>query len=238
MAEGAPARRRIGIFFKSPVAGRVKTRLCPPLTPDEAATLYAAFLADTLALCRRVPGAEVTLFHAGDSPTPDPRTGLPGAADLPCLPQRGEDLGARMADALDRLRDEADGPVRALLVGTDHPDLPVAHLEAAFAALATHDLVLGPATDGGYYLVGLSRPAPGLFEGVAWSTEVVYRQQVERAERLGLSRAELPPWHDVDTPADLAALRARLADPVAAGGGGPEIAPETRRALMALASLK
>lgn len=233
--EGVPARRRIGIFFKSPVAGRVKTRLCPPLDPAEAAMLYAAFLADTLSLCRGVAGAEITLFHAGESPTADPREALPGAAGLPWLPQAGDDLGARMAAALHTLLADGPGPVRALLVGTDHPDLPAGRIEAAFAALERNDLVLGPTSDGGYYLVGLSRPIPGLFDGIAWSTEVVYLQQVERAAALGVTRATLPAWQDVDTPDDLAELRQRL---TLSASLNPEIAASTRRALNSLASLK
>lgn len=235
MTEGASARRRIGIFFKSPVAGRVKTRLCPPLTPAEAATLYAAFLADTIALCRNVAGAEITLFHAGESPTADPREGVPGAGDLPWRTQAGDDLGARMAAALEALLADGPDPVRALLVGTDHPDLPAGRIEAAFVALERSDLVLGPTSDGGYYLVGLSRPVPGLFEGIAWSTEVVYRQQVERAGTLGVTRATLPAWQDVDTPDDLVELRRRL---IATASIIPENAPSTRRALNSLASLK
>lgn len=234
MPVGVAAHHRIGIFFKSPRPGEVKTRLVPPLTPVEAAELYRAFVSDTLALCRRVPGADLTLFHAGGSGEADPRDEIDGAAGLRCLPQQGVNLGMRMAGALDHLLADASAPVRALLIGTDSPDLPPDYIAQGFEDLERSDLVLGPAGDGGYYLVALKRPVPGLFEEIAWSTEAVYKQQVERAKGLGLGVAELPPWHDVDTIEDLNALRGRLAT----GAVAEKTASSTRRMLTKLASLK
>lgn len=226
----APARR-LGIFFKAPVAGVVKTRLTPPLTPEQAAELYAAFLSDTVRLCRRLSQVELTLFQApeGAGASSD------GARqfELPVRNQVGVGLGERMSNALSQLL--AMPPALAVVIGSDTPDLPPALVSEAFELLARHDLVLGPSTDGGYYLIGLSRPVPGLLHEIAWSTESVYQQQVARADQLGIRWCALPAWHDVDTPADLAALQLRLAQE---GIGADISAPETRRIVNMLASVK
>jgi len=142
--------------------------------------------------------------------------------------QRGADLGARMAHLAAELL--ADGHRAALLIGSDLPTLPAAHLTEASRALApgAADLVLGPAEDGGYYLIGLARPAPALFEGIAWSTAGVLEATRARARGLGLREHLLPPWYDVDTPADLDRLRRDLGTP----GAG---AWRTRRWLAAFA---
>lgn len=129
--------------------------------------------------------------------------------DVPVRRQRGADLGARMAGALEDAF--GGGAGRALIVGTDHPTLPPERLDRAFRLLASTDLVLGPSDDGGYYAIGLRRSAwPAarrLFRDVPWSTERVLGVTRSRAEGLGLSRRELPPWYDVDRPEDLERLR-------------------------------
>ncbi len=196
------------IFAKAPVPGQVKTRLCPPLTPDEAATLHGSFVLDTLERTKTAVG----------------RWKLPLRRYLACAPsstlvffrimeerqgvilidQEGADLGARMSRAFDRLF--GAGCRTVLLVGTDVPSLPLDHYRQALLALETHDCVLGPAVDGGYYLIGLTAPAPGLFEQIPWSTADVLRLTRANADRLGLRTALLPPWRDVDTIDDLQAL--------------------------------
>jgi hypothetical protein len=196
------------IFAKAPVPGQVKTRLCPPLTPDEAATLHGSFVLDTLERSK----AAVARLH------------LPLDRYLACAPsstlaffkimeerqgvhlidQAGEDLGARMAQAFDALF--ARGYQRVLIIGTDVPTLPLDQYRQAFALLESHDLVLGPALDGGYYLIGLTRTAPGLFKDIPWSTDHVLRLTQEKAARLGLKTALIAPWRDVDTIEDVRAL--------------------------------
>jgi rSAM/selenodomain-associated transferase 1 len=138
--------------------------------------------------------------------------------------QVGADLGQRLAAAFAQMLGRPGD--RALVIGADSPDLPPALLQEGAVALARSDLVLGPAHDGGYYLVALARPAPELFTDMAWGTGVVHQATLERARALGLRVHALAPWWDVDEPADLAALVGRLLAP-----GGRERAPATSDAL-------
>jgi rSAM/selenodomain-associated transferase 1 len=120
------------------------------------------------------------------------------------MEQHGEDLGARMAQAFSSLF--AQGYQQVVLVGTDLPVLPATHCTQAFSLLNTHDLVLGPSTDGGYYLIGLRRPVPDLFVGIPWSTEHVFEKTQALATHLGLQMSLLPQVRDLDTADDLLAV--------------------------------
>jgi rSAM/selenodomain-associated transferase 1 len=201
------------VFAKEPVPGRVKTRLAAALGPERAAELYSAFVWDP---CERLVAAGFQPEIAAD---PDPESPFFGdlAARL-CLrvvPQGPGDLGDRMAAALKRHLD--GGAERALLIGTDLPTLPPDHLKAAARALGPDTpLVLGPATDGGYYLVGAHRAALAdwpriakrLFTGIPWSEGDVLHRTLTRAK--GLKLALAPAWYDVDDPAGLDRLAAHL----------------------------
>jgi hypothetical protein len=120
------------------------------------------------------------------------------------LTQTGDDLGARMARAMDDVF--SLGYQKVLIIGTDLPTLPGPAFSEAAALLATHDLVLGPACDGGYYLIGLRKPAPELFAGIPWSTDKVLPLTQQKAVALGLRAALLPVRRDIDTIEDLSAL--------------------------------
>lgn len=192
-------RRAVGIFAKQPQPGTVKTRLCPPLTPAEAAELYRVSLEETVQRLAAGPFTPV-LFYAGDEAYF--RRSFPGLA---LCPQGEGDLGARMERALQALLQA--GCRGALLVGSDSPDLPLALLESAFAALEQAEAVLAPANDGGYVLIGERRHHPGLFAGIAWSSDQVLDQTRQRAAAAGIRLQELPGWEDVD---DLPSLRALL----------------------------
>lgn len=201
-------RSALVIFAKAPIPGQVKTRLCPPLTPDEASTLHGSFVLDTL---ERTKTAATKLK-------------LPIDRYLACAPsvthvffkimeerhgvklidQIGDDLGARMTHAFASLF--AQGYQQVLLIGTDVPTLPFDHFTQALTALESHDLVLGPAVDGGYYLAGLTRTIPELFTDIPWSTDQVLRLTQEKASAIGLTVSLIQPWRDVDTLADLEAL--------------------------------
>ncbi len=203
------AAERVLVFAKEPVPGRVKTRLAPPLSPEEAAALHAGLVLDTVE--RMLPpwpdGApRVELHVAGDVGHPLFAAIAERGVDL--LPQRGADLGERMAAALDRALGKVE---RAVLVGTDCPALSADHVARALARLAGGaDVVLVPATDGGYVLVGARReardPLPGIFAGVPWGTDRVLEATRERCDARGLALAELEPLPDLDRPEDLAAL--------------------------------
>lgn len=194
------------VFVKAPVPGRVKTRLCPPLTPEEAADLYRRFVEMTVACARTVAGAEVRAAYESSPEFPD-LSWLPGAP--PWFAQQGVDLGDRLARAFQAGFDL--GAERVAIIGSDSPDLPAIYLERALTDLERSPAVLGPAFDGGYYLVGLSRPLPDLFRGIPWSTPRVTAATLVTARRLGVEVALLPPWEDVDDAATLQRLRNRLA---------------------------
>jgi rSAM/selenodomain-associated transferase 1 len=197
------------IFAKEPRPGQVKTRLCPPLTPEEAAQLYHRFLQDILEEMVRVP--EIRLAIAFDPPRAQPFFNdlAPPGTDL--FPQEGADLGERMTRALARGLAAGFSPV--LLRGSDIPDLPANLVSEAREALATRrvQVVLGPALDGGYYLVGLAEPQSGLFQGPAWSSPAVLSETLRLAEKSGLKVHLLPPWPDIDTYADLLRFAQRSA---------------------------
>lgn len=187
----------LALIAKAPVAGEVKTRLCPPLTPDQAARVAAALLLDVAAAAGRT-GHEVWCVHAG--PPASLARLLPG---VPLLAQRGDGLAQRLANAQGDLH--ADGYDRVVLVGADCPTLSTGDLEAALRLLGTADVVLGPAEDGGYTLLATSAPEPGLFDGVAMGTSQVLAQTVAQAGLLGLSVALTGRRYDVDTAADVRA---------------------------------
>jgi rSAM/selenodomain-associated transferase 1 len=196
------------IMAKVPDAGTVKTRLCPPLSPQEAAMLYHAFLLDKIVQVRTLKAAIPAIAY---TPCAGRRFFTELAADFILLPQQGADLGERLANSLARLL--AEGYSGALAIDSDTPTLPTAYLQQAVDLIATSktDVVLGPSEDGGYYLIGLNQVHQELFENIAWSTDAVMPQTVRRAEAKGLHIARLPPWFDVDTPPDLERLRAALA---------------------------
>jgi hypothetical protein len=189
---------RLLIFLKEPMPGQVKTRLAASVGPQAAADIYRACVEQTLGrlrgfaprttLCVDPPGAlEQVRAWLGDG--------------WALRPQSGSGLGERLAEATGRAF--AEGAGRVVVVGTDSPWLGAEEVAGAFARLKRHDAVLGPAEDGGYYLIGLSRPCPGLFEGIAWGSERVLAQTEARAHALGLRVASLPRGYDIDELEDL-----------------------------------
>ncbi len=192
-------RGRILIFAKAPVPGRVKTRLAATLGEEEAARFYAAMVRNAVETAMAVALAPVRLYVEGvEHPL---FVELKEQFDIPLLEQKGEDLGARMDGALrDTLR-EAD---HALLIGCDWPMVDADYLERALALLAQGaEVVLGPAEDGGYVLIGLRNPQPRLFEGIPWGGTSVSAVTLARCEELGIVPQELPGRYDIDTEADL-----------------------------------
>ena len=197
---------RILIFAKAPEPGRVKTRLIPALSPRGAADLHARLLADTVARLASAGPAPVELWCAPD-PACAPFPELANRLLLPLYAQRGADLGERMLDAaVDALT--RSGAV--VLVGTDCPLLEKTYLAQALAALRGVDAVLGPAEDGGYFLLGLKQSAPELFFDIPWGTDRVAAITRDRMDALGWEWAELPPLWDLDRPDDLVRFEALL----------------------------
>ena len=201
-------RAALIIFAKAPLPGQVKTRLCPPLTPDEAATLHGTLVLDVLERSRDAQKRARVPFdrYVWCAPSADhvyfkilaARHGLERET------QTGEDLGARMLGAFDTLF--ARGHGRVVMVGTDIPTLAPRLLNEAVERLEDHDVVLGPALDGGYYLIGLSRGVPALFRNVPWSSADVLSRTRSIAAEQNLRVALLAPLRDIDRLEDLQAL--------------------------------
>lgn len=195
------AKAAVVLFAKHPSPGGVKTRLVPPLTPEQAAELYEAMLFDTLEWARALTDLDLVLAY-----TPEIQRGYfePIAEDFTLLAQRGEGLAERMAAAFEDLF-KAGHPA-VIAVGTDHPHLDPLRVREAVERLADADLVLGPTPDGGYYLVGLRRPHRDLFVGLPMSEANLYEATIQVAEAKGLKVAALKEEYDLDYAADLERL--------------------------------
>ena len=237
------SRCAIAIMAKAPRVGEAKTRLVPPLSPEQAAALSACFIRDAAENIRAAVTQAAIDGYIAFAPADAEAEFAPLLADgTRLLPSRRSGLGASLHDAADDLLAAGYGSV--CLVNSDSPTLPVAILvEAARALSALGDrIVIGPAEDGGYYLLGLKKLHPRLFDGIAWSTSSVFAQTLERAREIGLDPVVLPPWYDVD---DIASLR-RLAAELRAGndpgraartaaflrgffGGNPRVGPAAGR---------
>ncbi len=209
------------VVAKRPAAGQTKTRLTPPLSPQQAAQLYESFLCDTLDLMLSVKQAHRIVAYLPEGEESYFR-GLAPGFDL--TPQHGGDLGQRLDNALTACL--SGGFEHAVIMDSDSPTLPAEYLARAFSSLDSADVVLGPCDDGGYYLIGLNRPAPRLLRGVRMSTPTVTRDTIALAHEQGLSVARLPAWYDVDTVSELERLRAELESLP------DHRAPHTRRALL------
>jgi hypothetical protein len=195
------ASQALIVFVKYPEPGTVKTRLMPALGAETAAELYRALCEEVLQATVPRPGEyERLVFFAPPEAAVAVRAWLPGVR---VFPQAGADLGARMAAAFARAFER--GAERVALIGTDAPAVSRQTVLDALAALDDADVVLGPAEDGGYYLLALGRPRPELFEGVSWSTATVLDETVARAEGAGLRSRLLARLGDIDTLEDLRA---------------------------------
>ncbi|MFD2351009.1 TIGR04282 family arsenosugar biosynthesis glycosyltransferase [Nonomuraea ferruginea] len=181
------------VIAKEPVPGRVKTRLTPPCTPREAAALASAALEDTLRTVARVPVARRVIALDGA-----PGAWLPTGFTV--VPQRGDGLDERLAAAFGDAHRLSPTPI--VLIGMDTPQVTVGLLADAVSLLGAHDAVFGPATDGGFWLLGLRAPVPDLLLGVPMSEPITGEIQLNRLAEAGMSVACLPCLTDVDTMAD------------------------------------
>ncbi len=202
-APAAAARRQLLVFGRVPVPGRVKTRLIPALGPAGAAMVYQRLLHHALHTASLLEATEATFWCQACTADPSACAALAEAYGLMVRNQPPGNLGTRMAQAL---HTATAGNAAAVLIGSDCPAYSDAYLRAAFAALSTHDAVLGPAADGGYVLIGVKRANPRLFEDIAWSTSEVLAQTRSRLRELAWRWTELPTLRDIDAPADLAAM--------------------------------
>src|SRR5436309_664612 len=213
----------VAIMAKAPRASEVKTRLCPPLSARDAAELYRRFLLDKIEQVRALGAASPAIAYTPAKARVFFEEVAPGFV---LVPQRGADLGDRLANSLGDLLDS--GHRGALAIDSDTPTLPLGFLQQALDLVTTPeiDVVLGPTEDGGYYLIGLRTVHRELFEAMVWSTSQVLPETIRRADAKGLRVACLPPWYDIDTPEDLARLEKAASD-----GDAPR---HTRRFLLEL----
>jgi uncharacterized protein len=201
------SRRVLGVFAKWPQPGAVKTRLATARSPEWAAHVADAFLRDTLSRLSTIAAHRVIVFA--------PLTAEHFFADLvrgqfDLVPQCSGDLGQRLSTFVEA--QFQTGASAVVLVGCDSPTLPVEFVERAFAELTKADVVLGPAADGGYYLIGCKKGKKGtqLFSSISWGTSAVLGETVARVVDAGLRLTVLPPWYDVDTLDDWRMLRGHL----------------------------
>jgi hypothetical protein len=216
-------------MVKTPRPGLVKTRLVPPLTRAEAAMLSVSFLQDTLNTLRRAIAVTQARGLVVYTPADSADELAPFLSDgLTARPQQGATLGHRLAHLCNQVITHENSAL--CVIGADTPTLPASFLIEAAGLLEqdTDRLVLGPAEDGGYYLIGLKRAHLRLFDGISWGSSAVLAETLARAAEIGLPVMLLPPWYDVD---DAAAL-CRLYDEITASEN--RLAPYTRLCLNSL----
>lgn len=196
----------IVIMAKYPQAGKTKTRLCPPLTQQQAAEFYSALLQDTINLVAHLENVDLAIAIS----PPEAQEYFAEIVPPGCLllPVKGTDIGECLIAAMSGLLER--GYQKAIALNSDGPTLPSSFLVQASQELDLVDLVIGPSDDGGYYLVGVKRLVPEIFQSIAWSTRMVLTQTLERVIELSMSVKLLPAWYDVDIPEDLARIRSDL----------------------------
>jgi rSAM/selenodomain-associated transferase 1 len=195
------AKLLLVVVAKAPVRGKVKTRLIPHFTAEEAVELYRCFLQDRVMTIAALKGVDLAIAFtpadARDMFAPFRRNGIY------LFPQKGKGLGERLNNIF--VEKLAAGYDAVSIIDSDTPDLPQSTIQESFRRLQSNqtDVVLGPCHDGGYYLVGMCRPHPELFDEIPWSTDAVLSSTLERAKHLGVKTDLLPRWNDLDTFEDL-----------------------------------
>ncbi len=192
------------LFARDPVLGQVKTRLSSSFDDETILKLYICFVEDSLDKIRQVDDADC---FVGISP--ENHSGFFNGTEssgMSLFVQQGDTLGDKMRKAfVDRFR---QGYNKVVIIGSDSPSLPVSYLDKALAS--EKDLVLGPSTDGGYYLIAMTGKVSEVFGGVAWGTENVLEETLKKVKETNVSLELLPVWYDVDFPEDLKFLKTHL----------------------------
>jgi rSAM/selenodomain-associated transferase 1 len=204
--------RQLGIFAKFWAPGEVKTRLAASIGPEQGARLHRVFLETLIKRLSLVADRRVLVYSP---PTRRLEFGELAAAGWELQPQADGDLGQRMQVYFQLAF--ASGATQAVLIGSDSPTLPITLIELAFKRLDETQAVLGPAADGGYYLVGATGAVPPIFDRIAWSRSSVWAETVARLEAARWTFSALPDWYDVDDWDDLQRLRAELDQPDRSG---------------------
>ncbi|MGM0366294.1 MAG: TIGR04282 family arsenosugar biosynthesis glycosyltransferase [Actinomycetota bacterium] len=196
---------RLIVFCKQPVPARVKTRMVPPLTYNEAALLYDAFLKETVNFSRKIKGVERILsFYP-----PESQNRLNSLIDMNWTTQvqQGNNFSQRLLNAF---KENLSGNKPVVVIGSDSPSLPPDLIYAAFKALEKHKIVIGPAIDGGFYLLGLKEFYTRIFDQVRWSSKNTLSDTLKNIRHMGIEPFMLPEWYDVDDIYDLKLLVSHL----------------------------
>ncbi len=194
----------LGVFVKAPVAGQVKTRLAAEVGTQSATRLYHLLGRSVVSACIH-PSYDTVVWFAPRGASGMVQQWLRGVGVAGYRAQPAGSLGLRMTAAIRHHFNQ--GFRKVTLIGSDCPGIDAQLVSRAFASLDEHDLTIGPSHDGGYYLIGLRGPAPRLFRGINWSTDVVLDQTLAHARGLGLRTAMLPTLRDIDTASDARALK-------------------------------
>ncbi len=194
---------RLIVFSKPPVPGLVKTRMVPPLTYSEAALLYDSFVKETIRLIEKIKGVEKILCSYVQKLSTGPLINNNWTIQA----QQGDDFGERLLTAV-RMNIGSSNPV--LLIGTDSPTIPSYFINSALKALKKHKIVIGPAIDGGFYLLGLQNYYSHIFDNVVWSSRHTLNGILRNIENIGIDPFFIPKWYDIDNIDDLKLLISHL----------------------------
>lgn len=194
----------LSVFIKSSDKG-AKTRLRTHFSEEGVTRLYEAFVQDTFEKINRLPCDVKIISYLGNPPRD---LFLSGREALRLLPQQGSHLGERLKNYFEW--SFSDGAGKSVVIGSDSPTLPTIYLEEAFFLLDAYEVVIGPSLDGGYYLIGMTKPHPELFDNISWGTSSVLEETLSQNHHLKDQTALLGPWYDIDTPADLFFLKQHL----------------------------
>ena len=179
------------IMFRIPEYGNVKQRLAAQIGHNEALNAYASMLHETINNVSRLKGIDIYGFYEGRA---SQQANL--LQGFETLPQQGKDLGEKMLNAVNLLFKK--GYSKVILIGSDSPDMPVSFVSEAFVQLDSHELVIGPSNDGGYYLIGMNSPIDSVFKGIQWGQSNVLQETISIAESEGIKYFLLPEWYDID----------------------------------------
>ncbi len=216
------------LMVKRPQPDVVKTRLIPHCSAEEAAALYRAFVLDCVAVLAASAAELKVIAYTPADAEPELRQWLEGMGDFAWVPQPDADLGLRMDELMRWSFDQ--GARRTAIIGSDTPSLPPAYIDQALDLMEDRDVVIGPSTDGGYYLIGQRAGERLLFEGIEWSTGRVLEQTIDKLGDCSLGL--LPPWYDVDTAPEAGFLKIHLGALHRAGQ------PQGRHSLRVLGKMK
>lgn len=185
------SKSALGIFFRIPESGKVKKRLAEQIGDELALKAYQAMLYETMKKVETLEGIDIYGFYEGN---------LQISVELPTtftyIPQIGKDLGQRMSNAVAYLFEKGYGKV--VLIGSDSPDLPFKFITEAFRLLSLHEIVIGPARDGGYYLIGMNKPLNLIFNNISWGSDEVLKKTLLMTKKANIKYSLLPEWYDID----------------------------------------